>query len=667
MAELKIYGAIGDWAGMLEDYVTAAKVYDFLAENKGKDIAVHINSGGGVVDDGIAIYNALKRHNGKVTVYVDGIAASAASVIAMAGDEVVMYQSSLMMIHNPWTVSVGDASDMRKSADVLDKRRDQLLAAYVAFSGMDEDDIKDLLASETWMSADEALVWGFISRIEGDIEQDYGKMFAGVLLPKCLGVPDKIAAMVGSLPSRVNNNQVPAPVAARVDEVSMSQVEQGAVEVTPGVDVTSVRAMERERIQTIQAKARVLGLDQVQVDEIISMDLPVAESCMAMLDRHAHSAHSAKPITGVNPSATVSADKFDKFASAATGAVLSSAGLRGQDGQNHMRGMSLSDLAREFCAVAGLPVTGTREQVLGRALAWGGAGGHGTADFKQVLKDAANKSMLVSFQEHPTVYQEFCKIGTVQNFQPHHRVGLGTFDSLEYLPEGSEIKAGNINDRGEAIKAEEYGKIVNITRQALVNDSLSVFAELPARMGAAAARTIDNAVLDLILGNPFLVNANRNLFAGTNAGSAALGEIGLIAGRTVMRKQKENGNALNIVPGYLLVPAALEPLAISLMESTVKIGGTNNEPNPVGRMAQVISHARIDQYMDDNGLAQWWALFANPGLIDTVEVAFMGGNAAPRIEFEDQFTLSGTSGRVLFDFAVGALEFRGAYKSQVSA
>jgi ATP-dependent protease ClpP protease subunit len=667
MAELKIYGAIGDWAGMLDDYVTASKVYDFLADNKGNDIAVHINSGGGVVDDGIAIYNALKRHDGKVTVYVDGLAASAASVIAMAGDEVVMYQSSLMMIHNPWTVSMGDADDMRKTADVLDKRRDQLLAAYKDRTGMDEKDIKDLLSLETWMSADDALVWGFATRIDGDEDQDYGKMFAGVLLPKCMVVPERIAAMVGSLPDRANNNQVPAPVAAQVDEVVMSQVEQGAVENSPSVDVVNVRAMERERIQTIQAKARVLGLAQSAIDEIISMDMPVAESCMAMLDRHAASAHSAKPITGVNPSATVSVDRFDKFASAATGAVLSSAGLRGQDGQNHMRGMSLSDLAREFCAVAGLPVTGTREQVLGRALAYSGAGGHGTADFKQVLKDAANKSMLVSFQEHPTVYQEFCKIGTVQNFQPHHRVGLGTFDSLEYLPEGSEIKAGNIGDRGEAIKAEEYGKIVNITRQALVNDSLSVFAELPARMGLAAARTVDNAVLDLITGNPFLSNANRNLFSGSNAASDALGEIGLIAGRTVMRKQQENGNALNITPSYLIVPASLEPLAISLMESTVKIGGTNNEPNPVGRLAQVISHARIDQYMDDNNLSEWWALLANPGLIDTIEVAFLGGNAAPRIEFEDQFTLSGTSGRVLFDFAVGALEFRGAYRSQVSA
>jgi ATP-dependent protease ClpP protease subunit len=663
MAELKIYGAIGDWSGMLDDYVTASQVYDFLAAKKGEDIDVHINSGGGVVDDGIAIYNALRRHAGKITVYVDGLAASAASVIAMAGDEVIMYQSSLMMIHNPWTVSMGDADDMRKTADVLDKRRDQLLAAYRERTGLNEQDIKDLLALETWMSADEAFGWGFATTIHNDDEQDYQRLFASVLLPHCVAVPDRIAAMVGVLPERAQHNPVAAPVAARVDEVDMSQKDQGAAEVAPSVDVVSVRAQERERIQTIQAKARVLGLDEVAVDSVIGMDLPVAESCMALLDIHAQSATSQRPITGVNPSATVTVDKFDKFQAAAEGAVLASGGLK-TDVRSHMTGMALSDIAREFCAVAGLPTTGTREQVLGRALAFSGAGGHGTADFKQVLKDAANKSLLVSFMEHPTVYQQFCKIGSVQNFQPHHRVGLGTFDSLEYLPEGSEIKAGNINDRGEFIKAEEYGKIVNITRQALVNDSLSVFAELPSKMGAAAARTVDNAVLDLILGNPFLANANRNLFAGTNSASAALGEIGLIAARTVMRKQQENGNALNILPAYLLVPAALEPLAISLMESPVKIGGTNNEPNPVGRMAQVISHARIDQYMDDNSLTQWWALFASASMIDTIEVAFLGGAAAPRIEFEDQFTLSGTSGRVLFDFAVGALEFRGAYRSE---
>lgn len=661
-AEFKMYGAIGNWAGVLDDYITASDVYNFLAENKDNDVDLFINSGGGVVDDGIAIYNALKRHSGKVTVYIDGLAASAASVIAMAGDNVMMYQSSLMMVHNPWSVSMGDAGDMRKSADVLDKRRDQLLVAYREKTGMGDEKLKALLDAETWLNADEALAHGFVDGVVNEDMEDVQMLFASALIPLNIVAPERIAAMVGRLPER-KQHQPAVPVAVKPKEVIMEEV-QGAV-VAP-VNLADIRTQERERIQSIQNKARVLGLDQVKVDSIIAMDLSVADSCMAMLDIHAQSATSQKPITGVNPSATVTADAFDKFKAGAQSAILASANLKRDETQNHMRGHGISDLAREFCNVAGVSTSGTREQVLGRALAYGGAGGHGTADFKQVLQDSANVSLATAFQETPTIYQEFCKIGNVSNFQPHHRVGLGTFDSLELLPEGSELKAGNINDRGESIQAEEYGKILNINRKALVNDRLSVFADLPAKMGQAGARTVDNALIDLILANPTLTNANRAVFAGANAVTDVLGEIGLINGRTVMRKQKENGNSLNIPPAYLLTSASLEPLAISLMTSAVKIGGTNGEPNKVAGLAQVISHARIDQYMDDNNLSEWWALFASPSMIDTFEVAFLNGIQVPRIDFEEQFTLSGTSGRVLFDFAVGALEFRGAYRSQVA-
>jgi ATP-dependent Clp endopeptidase proteolytic subunit ClpP len=666
MAELKIYGAIGDWAGWLDDYVTASQVYDFLADNKDQDVDVYINSGGGVVDDGIAIYNALKRHQGKVTIYVDGIAASAASVIAMAGDEVIMYESSMMMVHEPWTMTAGNADGMRKTADVLDMRRDQLLAAYREKTGIDDNDLKALLADETWLSADDALAFGFIDRIAGDPIEDLGRLMASVYLPECVAVPERIAAMVGTLPSR-DKHKPAAPVAAQEDEEAMSQKEQGAAEVTPNVDVVALRAQERERIQCIQNKGRILGLSTDQVDAVVAMDLPVAESCLAMVDIKAQSPVAQSPITGVNPSATVTVDRFDKFKAAAEGAVLASAGLKTEHKTN-MRGMTLSDVAREFCAMAGLQTTGTREQVLGRALAFvgGSAGGHGTADFKQVLKDAANKSLLVSFEEYPTIYQEFCKIGSVQNFQPHHRVGLGTFDSLEELPEGSEIKAANINDRGEAIKAKEYGKIINITRQALVNDSLSVFAELPAVMGRAAARTIDSTLLALILGNPTLANAGVQLFNADNTGTDALGEVGLINGRTKMRRQKDGENALDIRPAFLLTGAAAEPLAEKLMSSIVKVGGTNDEPNMVANMARVISHPAIDDYIDTAGLTHWWALLGDPRMIDTLEVAFLNGVMAPRIDFEDQFNLSGTSGRAIFDFAVGALEWRGVYRSQNS-
>ena len=115
--------------------------------------------------DAVAIYNALKRHAGPVTVWIDGIAASAASYIAMAGDEVVMPENAFLMIHDPSGLVMGTADDMRAMAEALDKIKGSLVAGYVAKSGGAEDDIAALMAKETWLDAAEAVELGFADRL----------------------------------------------------------------------------------------------------------------------------------------------------------------------------------------------------------------------------------------------------------------------------------------------------------------------------------------------------------------------------------------------------------------------------------------------------------------------------------------------------------------------
>lgn len=169
MSELVIYGDIGEsyWG----DSVTASGVKAELDDMKG-DISVRINSPGGSVFDGFAIYNLLKAHDGKVTVYVDGLAASAASVIAMAGDEIVMGDTAMLMIHDPWTMSVGDSAEMRKTADTLDKIKDSIVTAYAGKAAdLDVDQIASMMAEETWLTAGEALSMGFASAINASEAQ----------------------------------------------------------------------------------------------------------------------------------------------------------------------------------------------------------------------------------------------------------------------------------------------------------------------------------------------------------------------------------------------------------------------------------------------------------------------------------------------------------------
>ncbi|PHQ96435.1 MAG: hypothetical protein COB39_12160 [Marinosulfonomonas sp.] len=155
-AEISIYDEIGA-------YGVSAKA--FLADlGKLPDkapLTLRLNSPGGSVFDAVAIYNALQRHAGTVTVSIDGIAASAASYIAMAGDEIIMPENAFLMIHDPSGMVMGTAADMRSMAEALDKIGGSLLRGYAAKSGKAEDEIAALMAKETWLDAGEALEIGF--------------------------------------------------------------------------------------------------------------------------------------------------------------------------------------------------------------------------------------------------------------------------------------------------------------------------------------------------------------------------------------------------------------------------------------------------------------------------------------------------------------------------
>jgi len=164
VAEIFIYEQIGEdwWTG---EGITSKTFISDLGQIKAGQIDLHVNSPGGSVFDGLAIANALQRHPAKVTTYVDGLAASIASIIALAGDRVVMAANSLFMIHNPAGGVSGTADDMRKMADVLDKIRDTLVNTYEARTGLDRDDLIAALDAETWYTAEEALAAGFADEV----------------------------------------------------------------------------------------------------------------------------------------------------------------------------------------------------------------------------------------------------------------------------------------------------------------------------------------------------------------------------------------------------------------------------------------------------------------------------------------------------------------------
>lgn len=157
---LYIYDEIS-WFG-----ISADEFVKNLNSIEDKTIHVRINSPGGAVFDGLAIYNALKQHPSNIIVHIDGLAASIASLIALGGNEIRAAEASFLMIHEPWSIVIGPSEEMRKEADLLDKVAGVLVKAYLDKTGMTEEVLNDYLAAETWFTAQEALDVGFVDVIE---------------------------------------------------------------------------------------------------------------------------------------------------------------------------------------------------------------------------------------------------------------------------------------------------------------------------------------------------------------------------------------------------------------------------------------------------------------------------------------------------------------------
>lgn len=168
VTEVFLYDAIDSFFG-----ISAGDFVRDLNEIDTPKILARINSPGGQIFDGIAIYNALRRHRAQVDVQVDGIAASIAAVIAMAGETITMLQGSQMMIHDAMGLAFGDADEMREQADFLDQQSDVIAGIFAKRTGVPITDVRDLMHDETWMTADEAVERGFADEADdGEPDED---------------------------------------------------------------------------------------------------------------------------------------------------------------------------------------------------------------------------------------------------------------------------------------------------------------------------------------------------------------------------------------------------------------------------------------------------------------------------------------------------------------
>lgn len=206
-SEISIYDEIGpSWWGLID----AQTVTNALDQMKGKHITVRLNTPGGSVDEGIAIYNALTRHKGGVTTIVDSLAASMGSYLLQAGEQRIVASNAMVMIHDPWSISMGNATNLRKDADVLDKYALRMIPHYAARSGKTDDEILQIMAEESWYAGKEAVEAGFADVVQDDVQAKAIQPMIAGLHRMCSKMPEGLKAL------REHNR------AARIDDKLLS-------------------------------------------------------------------------------------------------------------------------------------------------------------------------------------------------------------------------------------------------------------------------------------------------------------------------------------------------------------------------------------------------------------------------------------------------------------
>jgi phage major head subunit gpT-like protein len=368
---------------------------------------------------------------------------------------------------------------------------------------------------------------------------------------------------------------------------------------------------------------------------------------------------------------TAGADSIDKWREAASLSIAVRSGLETDREKvlalraTEFGGYRLSDLARSYLKAINVQVPGDQRALVGAALTRASIG-HSTSDFTHILVDAANKSAQMGYEEAPETWRQWCRTLSVADFKTAYFPQMSTFGDLDVVPEGGEYQYGTFTDFKESKALKTYGKLFSISRQAIVNDDLNSFTQIPRHMGRAAARMVGDEAYGVLTTNGNMSDGNP-LFDDTNhsnqvdAGSGAVPSVATLnaAFASFGTQTDPAGNVLNLSPNYLLAPKALEGTSRQLLASNNDPAATTMDvPNIYQGRLEGVYEARLDA----NDAAQWY-LACSPNVCDTVGVGFLDGVDAPYLEEQDTLTVDGMVMKVRIDCMALALDWRGLYEN----
>lgn len=616
--------------------VTAASVAQQLASaDRSQSLKVSINSEGGSVSDAIAIYNLLKAWPAGVDVSIVGWALSAATVIAMAGRVIRMHETSLMMVHAPMTNASGNAVELRQNADLLEQVATTMQTAYARTRQKPETIAAWLSGPDHWFTAEEALRVGLIDEI----------------------IP---AAVLASGPVNVQacRHTIPTPIKERI--LAMTITHQTPEEIR----AAGIKA-ESERRQGIRASfshfADRPGVSDLQRRCEDDTGVSVQAAGQRLL---AHLAQGAEPIAGHFVVGDAQGHGIDDsrmrdFKAAATDALMIRAGIRVDRPHPHtadLRRLSIVGAAERILSMQGkLTASMSRDQIIRAALT--------TTDFPVLLNGLAATSLRAGYLQAPATHAVWTGEREVPDFRPRTLAMLSAAPGLLKVPEGLEYKFGSFSESAESFRVETFGRIIQFTRQALVNDELDALTATPKALGEAARRLEADMAYAKLVANAAMQDG-KALFhedhGNLATAGAALSIDTLGTARAAMRKQKGlEGEFIDPQPRYLIVPVAMETKAEQLLNSTVDPSKANNTENLEWvRRLTLVADPRLDASSETA-----WYLSTEPSQIEGIVRVYLEGEARPFLDQQEGWTRDTMEYKGRLDLGVGVIDWRGLYKN----
>ena len=421
-------------------------------------------------------------------------------------------------------------------------------------------------------------------------------------------------------------------------------------------DERGVKA-ERRRVAEIVDVCAAFGVDP---SSYIRRGSSVAAVNAAILKRQREDMLPMQ--TSRSTSATcINRDERDKFRSAVVDGLALRVGTKiekAAPGAHEFRGVSLFDLARIVLERNGerFGWNDHKMDIAARAFS--------TSDFPFILSNLARKVLQAGYDEAPSTWRAWCATGSLPDFKENYKLRMSEAPNLELVGESGEYKTADFTETEDGYRLQTYGKKFALTRQSIINDDLGAFTRIPSLFGVASGRTINTDVYGLLVSNPKMKEDGKTMFHADhgNLGAAAkLSVESLNDARKSMRRQKgirkDGGNYLNIAPSALIIPPEQETLARQLLFSTADIGQANPAViNPFHGSLDIV----VDATLTDT---KAWYLVASPGMIDTIEVAFLDGVQNPVIDHKESWDVDGIEYKVRMDYATKAWDYRGIYKN----